>query len=521
MILLSRKGWDLIEVRTMNRHMKQVLGLSVFAAGCMALGMGLSHRWVAQAQEEKPVTVEAKGFDRLPPIAEVYEKLNPTVVAITNTSFVKMGGREGNNPMGDDFFNWFFGPGGPQQPQPRRRGDDEQRAVSGGSGVVISGDGKILTNAHVVDGVHGGDVKLEVKMADGRTFPATVLGKDKELDIALIKIGGSHMPFAKLGESDALRIGEWVVAIGNPLGLEHTVTQGIISAKGRKLMGGVESFLQTDAAINRGNSGGPLLNLKGEVVGINTAIRPDGQNIGFAVPIDMVKRVLKDLESGRPVKRGALGVQTAPLDSTYQEALGVKSGVVVSDVNKGMAAEKAGVRRLDVITAVDGQKIGSPDELVLAISQRRAGETVRIGLVRDGKPMELSVVLGDRKDLTPRAPGSGDDEEERPGSSQDGGKEGNLEKTYGFTVEALTPANRHSFRLPEDAKGVVVTAVSTRSGAAERGLAPGMVISAVGTQSVVGLQEFMAQVRKAAGKPLLVLVKTGRGDQATLAIPPR
>ncbi|MBK8726902.1 MAG: Do family serine endopeptidase [Holophagaceae bacterium] len=503
--------------------MKQVLGLSAFAAGCMALGMGLSYRWVGQAQEEKPVVVDAKGLDRLPPIAEVAEKLNPTVVAITNTSFVKTDGRgPDGNPFGDEFFNWFFGPGGPQQ-QPRRRGDDEQRAVSGGSGVIISSDGKVLTNAHVVDGIRGSDVKLEVKMSDGRTYPATVLGKDKELDIALIKIGATHLPFAKLGESDGLRIGEWVVAIGNPLGLEHTVTQGIISAKGRKLMGGVESFLQTDAAINRGNSGGPLLNLRGEVVGINTAIRPDGQNIGFAVPIDMIKRVLKDLESGRPVKRGALGVTTAPLDATYQEALGVKQGVVISDVNKGQAAEKAGVRRLDVITTVDGQKVASPDELVLAISQRRAGETVRLGVIRDGKPVDLSVVLGDRKDLQPKGQGQGgeEEEEERGSTERPGGKEGNLEKSYGFTVEPLNPANRHSYRIEEDVKGVVVTSVSARSGAADKGLAPGLVITAVGTQNVASVQEFMAQVRKAGNKPLLVLVRFQRGQQTTLAIPPR
>ena len=505
----------------MNRHMKQVLGLSAFAAGCMALGMGLSHRWVAQAQEERPVVVEAKGLDRLPPIAEVAEKLNPTVVAITNTSFVKLDRRGMDGPFGDDFFNWFFGPGGPQQ-QPRRRGgDEEQRAVSGGSGVLISSDGKILTNAHVVDGIRGSDVKLEVKTSDGRTYPATVLGKDKELDIALIKIGASHVPFAKLGDSDNLRIGEWVVAIGNPLGLEHTVTQGIISARGRKLMGGVESFLQTDAAINRGNSGGPLLNLRGEVIGINTAIRPDGQNIGFAVPIDMVKRVLKDLEGGRPVKRGALGVQTAPLDSTYQDALGVKQGVVVSDVNKGMAAEKAGVRRLDVITAVDGQNVAHPDELVQAISQRRAGETVRLSLVRDGKPLDLRVILGDRKDLQPQGQDTEDEDEERGGGQDPGGKEGNLEKSYGFSVEPLNPANRHSYRIEEDVKGVVVTSVAARSGAAEKGLAPGMVVTAVGTQTVGTMQEFLAQVRKAGRKPLLLLVRLQRNQQVTLAIPPR
>ena len=296
----------------MNRQVKQVLGLSAFAAGCMALGMGLSHGWVATAQEEKPVVVDAKGFDRLPPIAEVAEKLNPTVVAITNTSFVK--NRQGfRHPSvgGQEFFDFFFGPGGqPQQRAPRGGGEEEQRAASSGSGVIISASGEILTNYHVIAGMGGTENNsLEVKTTDGKIFKATVLGKDKELDVALIKIDAVHLPFAKLGESDSLRIGEWVVAIGNPLGLEHTVTHGIISAKGRKLDTGVSSFLQTDAAINHGNSGGPLLNLRGEVVGINTAINPAGQNIGFAVPISMVSRVLKDLRSGKPVSRGYLGVR--------------------------------------------------------------------------------------------------------------------------------------------------------------------------------------------------------------------
>ena len=326
----------------MNRQLKQVLGLSAFAAGCMALGMGLSHGWVATAQEEKPVVVDAKGLDRLPPIADVAEKLNPTVVAITNTSFVK--GRSFDHPQvgGQDFFDFFFGPGGPQQRRAPRGGEDEQRSVSGGSGVIISPQGEILTNYHVIASMGGGsDNSLEVKTNDGKAYKATVLGKDKELDIALIKIDGAHLPFAKLGDSDSLRIGEWVVAIGNPFGLEHTVTQGIISAKGRKLDTGVSSFLQTDAAINRGNSGGPLLNLRGEVIGINTAINPAGQNIGFAVPISQVNRILKDLRSGKPVSRGYLGIGPMELDQAYQDALGAKEGVVVSTVEKGQAADKA------------------------------------------------------------------------------------------------------------------------------------------------------------------------------------
>lgn len=509
----------------MQRQLKQILGLSAFAAACMALGMGLSYRWVAKAEEDRPVVVDARNADRMPPIAEVAEKLNPTVVAITNTSFVKSQKRNSlpfNPNGGDDFFNWFFGPNRPQAPQPRGGDEDVQRVQAGGSGVIISPNGEILTNFHVVDGLQGGEVTLEVRTANGRTFKATVLGKDKELDIALIKIDASHQAFASLGDSDAAKVGEWVVAIGNPLGLEHTVTQGIISAKGRKLTGGLESFLQTDAAINRGNSGGPLLNLRGEVIGINTAINPAGQNLGFAVPINMVKRILPDLRSGKPVSRGYLGITPQDLDQDFQTSLGVKEGVVVGDVQRGKAADKAGVQRLDVITTVDGQKITSPDDLVASISSRRTGDTVKMKVVRDGKSRELSIVLGDRKDMQP-VNGAQEGEEPTPPSEETpDSKKINLEKTYGFTVEALTPANRHQFGVAEDRQGVIVTYVSPRSVAADKGLAPGVVITAVSTKEIQNLTDFNAQVKRFAGKPLLLVLRSPQGNgQITLAIPPR
>ncbi len=509
----------------MKRQMRQILGLSAFAAVCMALGMGLSYRWVARATEDKPVVVDARNLDRMPPIAEVAEKLNPTVVAITNTSFVKSKKRGAApiNPFGgDDFFDWFFGPQRPQTPDKSQGGDDDvQRLQAGGSGVIVSPDGEILTNFHVVDGLRGGEVDLEVKTADGRTYKAAVLGKDKELDIALIKIDAAHLPFAALGDSDVARVGEWVVAIGNPLGLEHTVTQGIISAKGRKLTGGLEAFLQTDAAINRGNSGGPLLNLRGEVIGINTAINPQGQNLGFAVPINMVKRILTELRSGKPVSRGYLGITSQELDKDFQASLGVKEGVVVAEVQRGQAADKAGMQRLDVITGIDGKKVASPDELVASVASRRAGDKVRVSIVRDGKHQDLTVVLGDRKNIKT----DGDQEEEDntpPAAGSVDGKKINLEKSYGFSVEALTPANRHQFGVADDRKGVVVTYVSPRSAAAEKGLSTGMVITTVGTKDVPGLAEFNAQVKKSSGKPLLLMVRPPQGDgQMTLAIPPK
>jgi serine protease Do len=513
----------------MKRMVKQTLGLSVFAAGCLALGMGLSYHWVAQAQEEKPVAVDAKGLDRLPPIAEVAEKLNPTVVSIKNTSFVKARPNSGSPFGGDEFFDFFFSPRNPGQGSPRQpRGEEEQKIQAGGSGVVISGDGEILTNYHVIEGIRGGEAEIEVKLSDGRTFKAKVLGKDKELDIALIRIEAGHLPFAALGDSDKAKVGEWVVAIGNPLGLDHTVTQGIISAKGRsaRALGGpngLESFLQTDAAINRGKSGGPLLNLRGEVIGINTAIRADGQNIGFAVPIDMVKRILRDLRSGRPVSRGYLGISTAELDKDYQAALNIKQGVVVGDVVRGQAADKANLQRLDVITAIDGQRLNSPDELVSLIANRRAGDVVKLSIIRDGKARELTVTLGDRKEIQ-KADGSAEEEEKDSSGSKDSTPEGkklNLDKLYGFEVAPLDAATRHQYRIAMDRKGVVVTFVSARAATADK-LAVGNVISAVGTKNVDTLQEFYAEVRKHSGKPLLLLVRAQQGNQQiTVAIPPR
>jgi serine protease Do len=511
-----------------NKTLKQIVGLSVFAGACLALGMGLSRSWVVQAQEEKPVTVEAKGGFALPPIADVAEKLNPTVVFIVNKSFVKnphggMGGQDG-----DPFFDFFFGPGGRQR-RPRGGDEDEGQMVgSSGSGVVISADGEILTNAHVIEGWRGAkDPTLTVKMSDGKEYNAKVLGKDKDLDIALLKIEATHLPYAKLGESGSLRVGEWVVAIGNPLGLSHTVTQGIISAKGRsnaELGGGspVQSFLQTDAAINRGNSGGPLLNLRGEVIGINTAIRADGQNIGFAVPVDSVKRILGDLKTGRPVSRGALGVAPQELNKEFQEALGAKEGVVVGDVTKGLPAEKAGIQRFDVITAVDGNPVKSPEDLIAQISARRAGDAVKLAVLRNGKALNLSVTLADRKNLTPK--GQGGEEEDEGGSEAkpEAGESLDLLKSHGFKVEPVTPANRALYQLGDDRKGVVITKVDPRSLAAERGLQPGLVIQNVGTTAVGSLAEFNAAVKKAGTKPLLLVLAPPRGEQRlTVAIPPR
>jgi len=255
----------------------------------------------------------------------------------------------------------------------------------------------------------------------------------------------------------------------------------------------------------------------------SVAFLPDGQTLAFPVPIVMVKRVLRVLRSGRPVSRGYLGIQTAELDKDFQAALNVKQGVVVNDVVRDQAADKGKVARLDVITAIDGQKLNSPDELVAVIANRRAGDTVTLSIIRDGKALQLPVVLGDRKDLQKADGEGGEDDKGGSGSTEPApdGKKLNLEKLYGFEVAALDAPTRHQYGIATDRKGVVITFVAARSGAADKVLV-GNVISAVGTKNVENLQEFYAEVRKFQGKPLLLLVRAPKGNQqVTVAISPR
>jgi len=238
--------------------------------------------------------------------------------------------------------------------------------------------------------------------------------------------------------------------------------------------------------------------------------------------VNMIKRVIAELRSGKPVSRGYLGVGTRNLDNEFQSSLGIKEGAVVSNVDKGTPADKAGIQRLDVITAVDGQKVRSGDELVAAIAGRRAGESVTVTVWRDGKSKDIKVTLGDRKELQKGEDAENEDEGSAPRQDGQDDKQVNLEKSYGFAVEALTPANRHQFGIANDVKGVVITSVATRSGAAEKGLTVGLVITAVGPKDVASLQEFNQEAKKAGGKkPLLLLVRPPRGAAVTLAIPPR
>ena len=278
---------------------------------------------------------------------------------------------------------------------PEGFGSDTPRTRSGeGSGFIISADGLVLTNNHVVEGAD----RVTVTLDDERRYEATVLGTDPRTDVALVQLdGASDLPTAVLGSSEALEVGDWVVAIGNPYGLDHSVSTGIVSGKGRDIGAGpYDAFLQTDASINPGNSGGPLFNLKGEVVGINTAII--GQGIGFAVPIDMVAGVVDELQREGRVARGWMGVGLRTLDAQLGEKLGVdaRSGVVLGEIYPGTPAAEAGLRAGDVLTTLDGEPVEDSATVVRAIGTRKPGEIVKLGVVRDGREKTVKVALGDR-----------------------------------------------------------------------------------------------------------------------------
>jgi serine protease Do len=316
-------------------------------------------------------------------LAPLVKKLMPSVVNISTKQVVKARQQSPfGDPQMDQFFYRFFG-NAPQQDQVRQ---------SLGSGFIISADGYILTNNHVVDKA----TDIKVSLADGRSFEAKLIGKSPDIDIALIKIDALGLPSVTLGDSEATEVGDMVIAIGNPFGLSHTVTSGIISAKGRVIgVGPYDNLNQTDAAINPGNSGGPLFNSNGEVVGINTVIIASGQNLGFAVPITMVKEVLPSIKTKGKPDMGWLGVTAQPITPDLAAALGLTEpiGALVNSVEKGSPAAKAGLKRGDVIIELDGKKILVPAELPRMVAFGHIGKTVKLKVVRQSKTLELMAVI--------------------------------------------------------------------------------------------------------------------------------
>ncbi len=424
----------------------------------------------------------------------VSEKIGPTVVRIDAERVETAAAMPDSNF--DDFWDHFFN--NPQQ-RPRGATPQEMPVMVQGTGFFISPDGDILTNNHIVEKAK----KVTVYTVSGDEYVAKVVGTDPATDVALIKIEGKNFPFAELGDSTAMKVGEWVLAVGNPLGMEHTVTAGIISAKGRQLgigedsQNNYEDFIQTDAAINRGNSGGPLVNLKGQVIGINSNIlTPSGGSIGigFAIPSTMAKKVVIQLKEKGRVIRGRLGVSIMrnPIDQDMQKALNLKDrkGALINGVEAGTPADKAGLKRYDVIVAVNGEPIESSNDLRMKIAGIPPGSPVEITFIRDGKEMTIKTSV---IELT-------NEEKPKPVTEKSN-------KNLGLTVEPLTPASARRNGLKTES-GLLVTDVASGSTAERRGLQAGDVIVEANRQKVETMDQWNAVLKPLkAGDPLMLAVR--------------
>ena len=407
--------------------------------------------------------------------ADVVERMNAAVVNIESTS-------KSNDPREiPKFFRRGDGP-----PEPPRDIDPPRQGA--GSGFIIDRQGYILTNHHVIDGAE----RITVTLADGRTFRAQVAGTDPAIDVALIKInGGPDLPEAPLGNSDELRVGEWVCAIGNPLGYVHSVTVGVVSFIGRKLFDpSLDDYIQTDAAINFGNSGGPLINARGEVIGINSAISSRASNIGFAVPINQAVGILPQLKSTGHVSRGYMGVYLTDVTPALQRSLSLSTtrGALVQDVTNGSPAERAGLHIYDVILDVEGHDVATNEELIREISARRPGTTTRLGVLRDAHHMLVHVKLAERP---PREDPDALESGSRPRVPQPA----STDMPLGLTVRDLVSR----LEVPDSVQGVLVSRVDPTGAAFSASIRHGFVIMEINRRPVRSLADYQRLV--AAAKP--------------------
>jgi serine protease Do len=423
-----------------------------------------------------------------PDFVTLASELKPAVVNISTAKMVRPRGSApgprapGADPF-EEFFERFFR-GQPGTPSPPRR----ERSL--GSGFIISADGFILTNDHVVREAE----EIMVRLGDGRSFTAAVRGRDPKLDLALLKIEAQQLPVVRLGDSAQLQVGEWVLAIGNPFGLEQTVTAGIVSAKGRVIGAGpYDDFIQTDASINPGNSGGPLFNTRGEVVGINTAIIAGGQGIGFATPINAVQGVLKQLKEKGHVTRGWLGVAVQPMTADLAESFGLQEarGALVSEVIKGSPAEAAGLRRGDVILAFDGVEIDTFNDLPRLVAAAPVGGSARLTVFRDGKTLQLQATIGELEDA---------DRQPAPAPEP---------ASLGLGITDITPDAVRLYGLTGE-RGALVTSVDPAGPAADSNLRPGDLIVEVNGQEIARASAFrQIAARAKKGETLRLLVQRG------------
>ncbi len=432
-------------------------------------------------------------------IAALVKKTAPAVVNVRVEKTAKSSRQ--NDPgelFNDPFFEHFFGP----QFRDRRRAPREFKQEGQGSGFIIRADGTILTNNHVVEGSD----RIIVRLADKREFKAKVLGTDPQSDVAVIRIEDQvNLPVVPLGDSDKLEVGEWVVAIGSPFALSQTVTVGVVSAKGRSRMGinEYEDFIQTDAAINPGNSGGPLLNIRGEVVGINTAIfsRSGGyMGIGFAIPVNMAKTIMPQLEKSGKVTRGWLGVAIQDVDEELARSFNLDKarGALVSDVSEDSPAHKAGLRQGDVIVAVAGEAVNDVAELRNRISLTPPGSKVSLRVLREGKSLDMAVVIGE---LTA----------DKAAAAAGGNGHSGLEP-MGLVLQDMTEDLARQFGYKQG-QGVLIAEVQPNSPAARVGLQAGYLIEEVNKKPVRSLNDVVQAVKK-SGKAKQVLLRIRAGEHS-------
>jgi len=482
---------------------------AVVAAGALMLGAAW-HGFAADQASAKPASTVttpithaiAGGRDSY---ADIVDVAAPAVVTIRTTGRARVSptGFDGQEP--DDLLRRFFGDQFPGRGQ-GQRGMRAPRQRALGSGVIVTTDGYILTNNHVVDNAD----EIKVDLSDDRTLTAKLVGTDKPSDLALLKVNASNLHAIAVGNSDAVKVGDVVLALGNPMGIGETVTMGIISAKGRSTSvgdGGYEDFLQTDAPINHGNSGGALVNTKGELVGINSQILSsnDGNiGIGFAIPSNMAKNVMEQLRTHGKVTRSQLGVTVQGVTSDLAESLGLKQaqGVIVSSVAEGSAAERAGVKRGDVIESFNGQRVHDTNTLRNRVAEAGPGKTADLVILRDGSEKTLKVTLDEANPEKLARRGERDSE---PGESND-------KTALGVAVAPLTPELRERARTSKDAQGLLVQDVNPDGRAAVAGIQPGDVIEEVNRKPVKSVDDLRAALKQTSDRPTLLLINRQGSD---------